>query len=103
MEKIIYWQGDVGLEPIDKVPSDAKKLETQTIAYGEATGHHHSFNKGGVKVLQGADGTLFVDVQEQEAILEHQEHAPISIPKKIYRVVNQRVFDVQKGIHRVID
>lgn len=99
MRKTI-WQGDVGLIPVENVPEGAK-LKDRTIALGEATGHHHTFRQESVQVFEKG-GEQFVRVK-QVGTLEHQEHAPLEVKRGIYKVVRQRVFDVQKGIRQVMD
>lgn len=73
------------------------------LAYGEATGRHHS--------IASSSGTLFVDdknqatlleVTEALADLEHQEHNTIKLPAGRYRVIHQREYHPQE-IRRVID
>lgn len=97
----IYWQGDVGLEPISKIPEGTKKKDN-IVAYGEATGHHHRFETTAVQIFADKKGEQFAKIK-QESELIHEEHKPIMVPKGVYRVIRQRVFDVQKGIQQVMD
>lgn len=95
-------QGDVFLKRINKIPHNTKKKNT-TLAYGEITGHHHSFAKQAlVSVFADADGKQYCDVQ-QESILEHQDHAHVKVPAGIYEVVIQREFDQVEGVRQVMD
>ena len=99
--KKIYWQGDVGFDPIKLIPATAIE-KSLTVALGEATGHHHTFRKGMVQVLIEQE-QQFVKVTGQNAILEHQEHEELILPKGKYKVIRQRVFDTLKGIRQVMD
>ncbi len=52
-------QGDVPLKPFSgDIPENYKKMPSRTLAEGEATGHHHSFE--GFEAVQG-DIDLFVE------------------------------------------
>jgi len=111
---ILTFQGDVDILPIKNIPKSAKLLDTKTIMYGEASGHHHTF-KGQVLVYEPQKKeTLdvhgeqiqiqkYIQVQ-QDAILEHQEHKPQTIPKGTYAVLQEREWDVlDNQIRRVMD
>ena len=78
------------------IPKGSKSLKTDVLAEGEATGHTHRL-VGQAQILehQAADGTVekFVDAK-QDSQLVHQEHNTIDIPKGVYRVVQEREFDV---------
>ena len=87
-----YRHGDVIINQITKEEYDnlsGLPKGNLTIAYGEATGHHHTLNAktGTAQVLvsqQTHEATAFrVDQKTQ---LVHQEHKTISIPKGYYRV-----------------
>ena len=87
-----FRQGDVLLTKISFLPEGLKKKEYEKkiiLAIGEATGHHHS-----VEVTETTEsfvdeaGILYLKFDEQ-TILEHQEHAPITLPEGIYIVTTQ--------------
>lgn len=100
MKQKTQWQGDVGLVPISKIPVDVQSKKGSIVAYGEATGHHHKFQDA--VLLYENKQNLYAKV-ERDTQLVHQEHAPLDVKKGVYRVVRQRVFDVQKGIRQVMD
>ena len=114
MNSIMTFQGDVDIRSIGKIPKSAKLLDSKTIMYGEATGHHHTF-KGQVLVYEPQEkdmisvGNEQVQIQkyiqvQQDAILEHQEHRPQTIPKGTYAVLQEREWDVLGNqIRRVMD
>lgn len=98
-------QGDVALAKVSEkfdVNMELKKRESQSgrliLAYGEATGHHHS-----ISLLDYPDAELFDVVGEAEkmllrigekgAVIEHQEHAHISLKPGWYEVHIQTEYD----------
>jgi len=57
-----------------QLPAGCKKRKSRTIALGEATGHHHTFDEG-VAVMDAPDGRVFVINETNEPkTLTHQEH-----------------------------
>jgi len=93
-------QGDVLFTPCNDVPKDAVKLNTRTVAYGEATGHHHTLDQGDVYTL---NGQMWVVVPEGATVL-HQEHGPLQLDSGVYQVDLQIEVDPWTGMERrVID
>lgn len=86
MKRFQVVQGDVLIESCDPKKLDGLKETKPTVALGEATGHHHSYDEkkavGFYKEgddLQIAGGTPlaeFVRIDQPDS-LTHQEHAPI--------------------------
>lgn len=80
-----YRQGDVLL--VERQASKrGKRLDHQTLALGEVTGHHHSFAPGSRVALFRPDdmpigGSVKVDTP---ADLTHQEHSTITVPEGNY-------------------
>lgn len=69
-------QGDTLFNPVSKLPAGCKRRKSRTVALGEATGHHHTFDQG-VAVLDAPDGRVFVINESAEPkTLTHQEHGP---------------------------
>lgn len=91
-------QGDVLLTPVSEVPAGAKKLQTRTIALGEATGHHHTFTEGAE--LMELDGRVWVVVGEHGAGLEHQEHGVLVFPPGVWEYSPQIEPDPFTGLAR---
>lgn len=88
-------QGDVLLAP-STIPTDAVRIATRPLAFGEKTGHHHSLLADGV-VLEDAvemyekDGQIFVSIKDDGVSLVHQEHkAHPSIVPGDYKVTIQQ-------------
>lgn len=95
----MYRQGDVLLVPIERLPAGGKRVENNpdggvTLAFGEATGHHHTIRggDGGVTMFRPDDmpaggngnGPFFLVVEGGSVTLEHQEHDEIVIPPGRY-------------------
>ncbi|MDE2095736.1 MAG: hypothetical protein KGL39_00635 [Patescibacteria group bacterium] len=86
-----YRQGDVFIETIDEVPSDVVLVEGPVVlAYGEVTGHSHQVKTKSAKLFERA-GERFL-VLNKKAVVEHQEHGPITLPAGTYRVTIQREY-----------
>jgi hypothetical protein len=103
-------QGDVMFVPVRKLPAgERRKRDTGTVAFGEATGHHHSLiaeDLERAEVLEIGEG-LFVHVSEHGVRLEgatfaHQEHGPVTLPPGDYEVIIQREYSPE-AIRNVID
>ena len=96
-------QGDILIERVDDVPVSGRVIlptdeGSAVVAEGEATGHHHRL-LGAVTMYR--DDALareiptglyvaHVRVDGPTARLEHEEHAPITLPQGTYRVRRQR-------------
>jgi hypothetical protein len=99
----IYAQGDILLETVDDHEPSGWIVPRQldgavVIAEGELTGHRHiiydrvtMFRDDGL--AHGVPLELYVGhirVEDDTALLRHQEHAPIALPRGTYRVRRQR-------------
>ena len=102
-------QGDVLLVPVPSVPATAKARQRTNgrviLAYGEVTGHHHSFaaRKGVALLDEGATTYLTIDELIGAQPLEHQEHEAIPVPPGNYRVVIQHEWSDELEPRRVAD
>jgi hypothetical protein len=83
-------QGDVLIKKVSDIKG--KKLNHLTLAQGESSGHHHTITKGEAELYEH-EGTLFLRVNSAEAILTHQEHNTIVIPKGDYEIGIVKEFD----------
>jgi hypothetical protein len=90
-----YRQGDVLIEQIAKLPAALKRQKPENgriiLAHGEATGHHHSLDIDAADWWKTDNGEQFLSVKTQTAV-EHQEHAPITLPPGDYRIRRQREY-----------
>ena len=85
-------QGDVLLNPINKLPPDAVKIrrrKTITLAEGELTGHSHTV-EASVRDVETYEsgGELYLKVNTTQS-LRHQEHAELAIDPGLYVVRRQ--------------
>jgi len=105
MKTVQLRQGDVFVESIKSIPAGAKRQENKgkiILAWGEATGHHHS-----IEVTEATEsfvdeaGMLYLALKE-DTVLTHQEHSEIGISKGFYRVTIQREYSPEE-IRRVLD
>ena len=85
----MWQQGDVIIERVAQVKG--KKLNHLTLAEGEVTGHHHTITEGDAELYE-EKGTLYLRVKEK-AILTHQEHEKIVLPKGDYVVRRVKEYD----------
>ena len=92
-------QGDVLLVEVATIPGGCKKKDL-TIAYGEVTGHHHTFDSG--ECLVSSTGQQYVQL-ENPANLTHQEHDTITFQPGKDKVVLQREYDLVEGVRQVMD
>ncbi|MCW8133166.1 MAG: hypothetical protein KIS92_22670 [Planctomycetota bacterium] len=87
-------QGDVMIEWVNRFPAEAKRCSTVVLASGDSTGHSHRMqNETDAWIFEDASGALFLQVVAESAVLEHDEHRAITIPRGMYRVWKQREFD----------
>lgn len=99
---MLWRHGDVLIARVEAVPERARPAPTSILAHGEVTGHSHRIaDPDSVRIWQEGE-TLFVQVVAATARLVHEEHAPIELPRGLYRVWRQREY-TPKAIVRVSD
>lgn len=87
-------QGDVLLERISQIPTEAKKLNHGVLAEGEATGHSHALTNLGVAMLLMDKDNMFLQVNDkEEAVITHQEHNPVKVPTGNWEVKIVQEYD----------
>lgn len=83
-------QGDVLLVPCASIPKKLKRTKCVTLAFGEATGHHHTIERGAIGYADNEVSLAeYIEVEQMLADLTHQEHDPIAVPKGKYEVIRQ--------------
>jgi len=87
---MLLQQGDVLIKKVNVIKG--KKLNHLTVAKGEATGHHHTITKGDAELYEH-EGTLFLKVNSDEAVLTHQEHGAVIIPQGEYEIGIVKEYD----------
>jgi hypothetical protein len=104
--KTIIRHGDVILIPANKELEKTELKKENTIAYGEATGHHHTIyakdSASGSKVIE-FDGKKYLHLFGT-CELKHQEHDPIKLPSGVYEIKIERERDpFLNEIKKVVD
>jgi hypothetical protein len=74
---IKFHQGDVQGRQIVEIPSTAKRVKNQPVAYGEHSGHQHCLT-GDVALFMAEDGTFFAAVGSDGATLQHVHESNFS-------------------------
>lgn len=68
-----------------------EKTDTKTVALGEVTGHHHTFDGD---VVCYADDEVVKSVEIiSDAPITHQEHEAITLEKGVYKVYRKQEYD----------
>ncbi|WP_425613824.1 hypothetical protein NA78x_003668 [Anatilimnocola sp. NA78] len=92
---MLFRHGDVLIQKVGKIPATKKRLKHRTLAHGELTGHSHQIREKDATLWQAAT-ELFLEVQTDFVTVVHQEHAPIEIPRGLYRVWRQREYTPER-------
>lgn len=98
----MYRHGDVILQKVNSIPSDAMRRPSAVLARGEATGHSHRIADPSGVALYENDGMGYLEVLSDSALLIHDEHKPIELPHGTYRFWQQREYS-PKEIRRIVD
>ena len=88
-------QGDVILTLItdpQQAPQPKHKLPHLTLAEGETTGHRHRITEGKAELYE-ENGTLYLRVLSETALLSHEEHQAIQVPQGDWLIRIQREYD----------
>lgn len=87
-----YRHGDVVVKVAKSMPTKAKALKHLVLAEGEVTGHKHQITEGEATLYEH-EGTLWLQVTSEAAMLTHEEHKPICLPHGIYEIGIQREYE----------
>ena len=87
----IIRQGDVLVIPSETLVKGTK-LPHLTLAEGEVTGHRHRISNGEAELLE-RDGVMYLRVLSPTALLTHEEHAPVTIPRGNWQIRIQREYE----------
>ena len=88
---MIKRQGDVLIIRVNEIPHNARKRKSRILVEGEATGHMHELDSGEV---YEKEGVLYFKVSDdQNVILNHQEHNALSFNTGSYKVIMQREYE----------
>lgn len=80
---MLYQQGDVLIKKVSEVKG--KKAKHKVLAEGEVTGHSHRVTEGEADIYEH-EGTLFLKVTSDKAVITHEEHKPIVVEKGDYQI-----------------
>ena len=95
----MYRHGDL-LIVKSEVPAGASVVDTDVLAYGEATGHAHRVSGA---VVLGYKGETYLRVADTASVT-HEEHATMPLPPGDYKVVRQREYNpYERATRRVVD
>lgn len=106
-EEQIFRHGDLLIQRVPSIPKTAKATNSRTLALGEATGHHHTFESGDVQVydnpsVQNDDPVKWFEVKSKKASLGHQEHKKIDLPQGIYSLNIEREYNPFDNVIRQV-
>lgn len=113
-------QGDVLLFIEQKLPKNLTLIKGATVAFGEVSGHNHTFYDSETCVAEKFDhrsdkGSKNVSLYEDQnkyiwaeilkpVYLKHQEHKPIQFKPGVYRIGIVREYDhTEKLVRKVVD
>lgn len=97
-----YRHGDVIIIEVESIPADASKLQGVTLAEGEVTGHSHRITEGMASMF-AFDSKTYLEIQSDLAMLSHEEHSALQLPKGNYEVIIQREYDDENEWRNVLD
>ena len=98
----VYWQGDIPIIQIDKLPDGpATKVEDGVIARGEVTGHPHAIRSGGAAMLYIIAGQMYIHALRAVEI-DHNEHGTIILPMGVFKINREREY-TPEGLRTVRD
>ena len=96
-----FRHGDVLIKEIDNVVTgwlsqertplvtDTNKVDSRPLAYGEKTGHAHTVKNGEVTFFE-REGTLYMQVESDNATITHQEHPDLEVPKGFTKYIHSK-------------
>ena len=96
----MYRQGDVLIERVARINRD-KPMKREdgkvVLAHGEVTGHAHAIADEAVEQFQAdAPGVTHLEIREAVAMLKHEEHGTIELPRGKYIVRRQREYSPEE-------
>lgn len=83
-------QGDVLMEKVNEIHGN--KLDHLILQEGELTGHAHRVSTGLAELFE-TGSTRYLNVISDEAVVTHEEHYSITLPKGIYKVSRVQEYD----------
>ena len=99
---MLWRHGDVIIAAVKEIPASAKRRPAAVLARGEATGHSHRIKDPEMAEVYDAQGKGYLRITSDTALLIHDEHKPIAIPRGTYRFWQQREYTPQ-AIRTILD
>ncbi|HLK61366.1 MAG TPA: hypothetical protein VKU00_32755 [Chthonomonadaceae bacterium] len=99
---MLFRHGDIIIEAVKEIPTQAKRQVSTILAHGELTGHNHRIEDPETAEIFVLGGECFLRVRALTARVIHEEHKPITLPQGLYRFWYQREYTPQ-AIRRVYD
>lgn len=87
-----YQQGDVLIKKCNKKLENGEPLNHLVLAEGESTNHSHRIVSGVANLIM-LDKILHLQVFSDTALLKHEEHNKIEIPRGNYEIGIVKEFD----------
>ena len=90
-----HQHGDVIISTtgVNGIPKDAKPLKHKVLAEGEVTGHKHEITQGEAQLYEGTDGTLYMRVTGDNAVVEHPQHGVQEVEEGDYSIKRVQEYD----------
>lgn len=101
----MFRHGDLLIRQIEAIPKSSTKLDTNILAEGEATGHHHRLVGGQLQIMQDTQdvGVKYFEAKSDLSLV-HEEHSKLDIPAGMYSVTIEREHDIiDEATRRVYD
>lgn len=103
-----YQQGDVIIKSIPlklRRFNKAAQLDHLILQQSKVTGHVHQISKGEATLFKAATkGEYYLIISSPIAIVSHDEHKDLIIPKGYYHVYGVREFDpIEELSRRIVD
>lgn len=89
-KNMLIQQGDVLIKKIDAVKGT--EVNHLVLAEGEVTGHAHRVTEGDA-TLYSDNGTLYLHVESEKAVVTHEEHHAVTIPHGDYQIGIVKEYD----------
>ena len=99
-------QGDTLYISVEVVKGKEVKPDARgyVFAEGETTGHYHAVKDTEAVKVYEENGVKYVRVIKDSAVVEHQEHGAVTLPKGDYKIGIVKEYDpFEKDIRRVAD
>lgn len=101
MKNLIFRQGDVMIESINKIPKAVKPKGNNILVHSDSTMHDHTLKTG--KVYVDKIGDLFLDAPTDTQIVHTEDHKPINLPKGKYKIIRQKEYVMENMVKVVVD